>query len=100
VSLGIHVEEVRIPALERDFALDIFNRLHVMEMKPAFAEATAGRRPGELYMMAKAMLGLPDTTMADFIDAEQGAERLRDGFADYFKRFDVLLTHVLPIPAH
>jgi len=28
---------------ERDFALDVFNRIHVMEMKPAFAEATAGR---------------------------------------------------------
>ena len=99
-GLGMHVEEVRIPALERDFALDVFNRLHVMEMKPAFAEATAGRRPDELYKMAMTMLGLPDTTMAEYIDAEQGAERLRDGFADYFKRFDVLLTHVLPIPAH
>ena len=40
---GCVVEPVRIPALERDFALDVFNRLHVMEMKPAFAEATAGR---------------------------------------------------------
>ena len=99
-GLGMQVEEVRIPALERDFALDVFNRLHVMEMKPAFAEATAGRRPDELYKMATTMLGLPDTSMADFIDAEQGAERLRDGFAEYFERFDVLLTHVLPIPAH
>ncbi len=36
-GLGIHVEEVGIPALEKDFALDVFNRLHVMEMKPAFA---------------------------------------------------------------
>jgi aspartyl-tRNA(Asn)/glutamyl-tRNA(Gln) amidotransferase subunit A len=99
-GLGIHVEPVGIPALERDFALDVFNRLHVMEMKPAFAEATAGRRPDELYKMAKTMLGLPDTSMADYIEAEQAAERLRDGYAGYFKRFDVLLTHVLPIPAH
>lgn len=71
-----------------------------MEMKPAFAEATAGRRPEELYKMARTMLGLPDTSMADYIEAEQAAERLRDGYAEYFKRFDVLLTHVLPIPAH
>ncbi len=27
---GHHVEEVRIPALERDFALNVFNKLHVM----------------------------------------------------------------------
>src|ERR1700686_1688954 len=37
-DIGVFVEQVSIPALERDFALDVFNRLHVMEMKPAFAE--------------------------------------------------------------
>ena len=97
---GILVEQVGIPALERDFALDVFNRLHVMEMKPAFAAATAGRRPDELYKMARTMLALPDTSMQDYIEAEQAAERLRDGYADYFSRYDALITHVLPIPAH
>jgi len=99
-GLGIQVEPVRIPALERDFALDVFNRLHVMEMKPAFAEATVGRSPSELYKMAKTMLALPDTSMKDYIDAEQAAERLRDGYAEYFREYDALITHVLPIPAH
>ncbi|PWC76393.1 amidase [Azospirillum sp. TSH64] len=99
-TLGIHVEQVRIPALERDFALDVFNKLHVMEMKPAFRMATAGRRDDELYKMAKTMLSLPDTSMDDFIEAEQAAERLRDGYAEYFRGYDALITHVLPIPAH
>jgi aspartyl-tRNA(Asn)/glutamyl-tRNA(Gln) amidotransferase subunit A len=99
-SLGCFVEEVRIPALERDFALDVFNKLHVMEMKPAFAEATAGRSQDEIYLMAKTMLSLPDTSMRDYIEAEQAAERLRDGFAGYFKKYDALITPVLPIPAH
>lgn len=99
-DIGVFVEQVSIPALERDFALDVFNRLHVMEMKPAFAEATAGRSQDELYKMAKTMLSLLDTSMKDFIDAEQAAERLRDGYADYFSRYDALITHVLPIPAH
>jgi aspartyl-tRNA(Asn)/glutamyl-tRNA(Gln) amidotransferase subunit A len=94
---GCVVEPVRIPALERDFALDVFNRLHVMEMKPAFAEATAGHGADELYMMAKTMLAAPDTSMKDYIEAEQAAER--DGFADYFQRYDALLTPVQPIPA-
>jgi aspartyl-tRNA(Asn)/glutamyl-tRNA(Gln) amidotransferase subunit A len=98
-SLGLQVEPVGIPALERDFALDVFNRLHVMEMKPAFREAVRGHE-GEMYRMSKTMLSLPDTSMADFIEAEQAAERLRDGYADYFSRFDALITHVLPIPAH
>ncbi|ACU61714.1 amidase [Chitinophaga pinensis] len=99
-SLGLLVEPVGIPALERDFALDVFNRLHVMEMKKAFREATAGRSQEELYKMSKTMLSLPDTSMEDFIDAEQAAERLKDGFAGYFSKYDALLTHVLPVPAH
>lgn len=98
-DVGVFVEQVSIPALERDFALDVFNRLHVMEMKPAFAEATAGHED-KMYKMAKTMLSLPDTSMKDYIDAEQAAERLRDGYADYFSRYDALITHVLPIPAH
>jgi aspartyl-tRNA(Asn)/glutamyl-tRNA(Gln) amidotransferase subunit A len=99
-DIGLHVEPVRIPALERDFALEVFNRLHVMEMKPDFLEATAGRQTDELYKMAKTMLGLPETPMKDYIEAEQAAERLRDGYAEYFSKFDVLVTPVLPLPAH
>jgi aspartyl-tRNA(Asn)/glutamyl-tRNA(Gln) amidotransferase subunit A len=97
---GHHVEEVRIPALERDFALDVFNKLHVMEMKPAFRAATAGRPDTEIYKMARAMLSLPDTSIDDYVAAEQAAERLRDGYAAYFRDHDVLLTPVLPVPAH
>lgn len=99
-DMGVFVEQVGIPALERDFALEVFNKLHVMEMKPAFSQATAGRRPAELYKMARTMLALPDTSMQEYIEAEQAAERLRDGYADYFARYDALITHVLPIPAH
>jgi aspartyl-tRNA(Asn)/glutamyl-tRNA(Gln) amidotransferase subunit A len=46
------------------------------------------------------MLSLPDTSMKDYIEAEQAAERLRDGYADYFSRYDALVTPVLPTPAH
>lgn len=98
-GLGVHIEQVGIPALEQDFALDVFNRLHVMEMKPAFRAATAGHED-QMYKMAKTMLSLPDTSMADFIEAEQAAERIRDGYAEYFRGYDALITHVLPIPAH
>ncbi|MDV3124998.1 amidase [Mycobacterium sp. 21AC1] len=97
---GCVVETVRIPALERDFALEVFDRLHVMELKPAFAEATAGRARDELFKIAKRMLAAPETSIEDYVQAEQAAERLRDGFADYFERYDALLCPVLPIPAH
>lgn len=98
-NTGVFVEQVGIPALERDFALDVFNRLHVMEMQPAFRDAVAGHRD-KMYKMSKTMLSLPETSLKDFIEAEQAAERLRDGYADYFSRYDALITHVLPIPAH
>ena len=97
---GHQVEQVRIPALERDFALDVFNKLHVMEMKPVFREATAGRQDDEIYKMARTMLSLPDTSIEDYVAAEQAAERLRDGYAAYFRDYDILLTPVLPVPAH
>lgn len=99
-DLGIQVEPVSIPALEHDNALQVFNRLHVVEMKPAFQAAVAGRPAEEIYKMAQTMLSLPDTSMADYIQAEQAAERIRDGYADLFSRYDALLTQVLPIPAH
>ena len=96
---GCVVEPARIPALERDNALDVFWRLHVMEFKPAFAEATAGRE-GEMFAISRSMLAEPDTPLPDFVRAEQAAERLRDGYAAYFRDFDALLCPVLPIPAH
>ena len=98
-DFGHTVESVRIPALERDFALDVFSRLHVLEMKPGFVNATAGRSEEEIGAMAMFMLSLPDTPAADYVDAAQAAERLKDGYAEYFKNYDVLLTPVLPTPS-
>jgi aspartyl-tRNA(Asn)/glutamyl-tRNA(Gln) amidotransferase subunit A len=96
---GCVVEPVRIATLERENALDIFWQLHRMEVKPAFAAVTAGHED-EMFTISKAMLAEPDTAMADFVRAEQAAERLKDGFAEYFQRYDALLCPVLPIPAH
>jgi aspartyl-tRNA(Asn)/glutamyl-tRNA(Gln) amidotransferase subunit A len=96
---GCRVEPVRIPALERDNALEVFDRLHVMQLKPAFANAIAGH-DNEIFKIAKGMLATTDTAISDYVRAEQAAERLKDGFAEYFQRYDALLCPVLPIPAH
>jgi aspartyl-tRNA(Asn)/glutamyl-tRNA(Gln) amidotransferase subunit A len=98
-DLGHTVDSVRIPALERDFALDVFSRLHVLEMKPGFVKTTTGRSEDEIGAMARFMLSLPDTPAADYIDAVQAAERLKDGYAKYFQKYDVLLNPVLPTPS-
>ncbi|MGH3638390.1 MAG: amidase family protein, partial [Mycobacterium sp.] len=62
--------------------------------------ATAGRADDELFTIAKGMRATPDTPVDEYVQAEQAAERLRDGFADYFQRYDALVCPVLPIPAH
>ncbi|MHA7192093.1 amidase [Arthrobacter sp. MDT2-16] len=96
---GAHVEEVSIPALERNNPLALFNLQHVMELKPAMAAATAGHED-QMFTMSTTMLATPDTSVEDYIAAEQGFERIRDAYAEYFTRFDALLLPVLPIPAH
>jgi aspartyl-tRNA(Asn)/glutamyl-tRNA(Gln) amidotransferase subunit A len=97
---GCIVEPVRIQALERDNALDLFFQLQAMEAKPAFVEATAGHAENEIFKFAKGILEMPDTTIRDFVLAEQAVERLKDGFAEYFQRYHALLCPVLPIPTH
>ncbi len=71
-----------------------------MEMKSCSRRRPRAAVLEELYKMAKTTLSLPDTSMKDYIAAEQAAERLRDGYAEYFRCHDALITHVLPIPAH
>jgi len=99
-QLGHFVEPVRIPALEAEFALDYYVKMHIMEIKPAMAEAVAGRSEDEIFKMARTVLAFPDTSMEDFIAAEQSAERLRDGYAEYFQKYDAMITPVLPVVGH
>jgi aspartyl-tRNA(Asn)/glutamyl-tRNA(Gln) amidotransferase subunit A len=98
-AAGARVEAVSIPALERDNPLELFMRQHVMEVKPAFREATMGHED-QMFTYSKTLLAAPDTTAADYVLAEQGIERLRDGFAEYFQHYDALLLPVTTIPAH
>ncbi|KAF4442250.1 Asp-tRNAAsn/Glu-tRNAGln amidotransferase A subunit and related amidase, partial [Fusarium austroafricanum] len=99
-TTGCIVESVHIPALERDFALDVFMKLHVNEMKPAFQEAVQGQPESHIFKIARNMLSRTETSAEDFVKAEQAADRLKDGFAEYFESFDIFLCPVLPTPAH
>jgi aspartyl-tRNA(Asn)/glutamyl-tRNA(Gln) amidotransferase subunit A len=96
---GIRVTPASIPALERDNPLELFARQHVMEMKPAVREVTAGHED-QMFTYSKTLLATPDTPVEDYVRAEQGLERLRDGFAEYFRQYDALLLPVTTIPAH
>ena len=96
---GIQVDAVSIPALERDNPFELFARQHVMEMKPVMQQVTAGHED-QMFTYSKTMLATPDTPVKDYVSAEEGIERLQDGFAEYFRRYDALLLPVTSIPAH
>jgi aspartyl-tRNA(Asn)/glutamyl-tRNA(Gln) amidotransferase subunit A len=98
-QFGIIVEPVRIPVLEQFNALELAWKLQVMETKPAFKAATAGFEH-LIYKHVQAVLDTPDTSIEDFVAAEQQVEIMRDGFAQYFQRYDALLCPVLPVASH
>ncbi|GAA1183434.1 amidase [Pseudonocardia alaniniphila] len=96
---GARVDAVNIPALERDNPLELWTKLNVMEVKPAFRKVTEGHED-QMFSYSKFLAGTPDTSVEDFVLAEQAVERLRDAFAEYFQRYDLLLLPVTTIPAH
>ncbi|HEY2400719.1 MAG TPA: amidase [Steroidobacteraceae bacterium] len=97
-NAGCHVEEVRLPVLEQTDANSVLWKLQQMESRPEFAKVTAGHED-QIFRHARLVLDTPDTSIADFVAAEQAVERLRDSFVDYFQRYDVLLGPVTPFPA-
>jgi aspartyl-tRNA(Asn)/glutamyl-tRNA(Gln) amidotransferase subunit A len=97
-ACGLDVEQVRLPVLEATDTSTVLWRLQQMESRPEFAKVTAGHED-QIFRHARLILDTPDTPMADFIAAEQTVQRLRDSFADYFQRYDVLLGPVIPYPA-
>jgi aspartyl-tRNA(Asn)/glutamyl-tRNA(Gln) amidotransferase subunit A len=97
-NAGYHVEQVRLPVLEQTDANSVLWQLQQMESQPEFKKVTAGHE-AEIFRHAKLVLDAADTPIADFVAAEQAIERLRDSFAEYFQRYDVLLGPVTPFPA-
>jgi aspartyl-tRNA(Asn)/glutamyl-tRNA(Gln) amidotransferase subunit A len=91
------VEEVSLPILKETDGVSMFWKLQQMETRSVFEKVTAGHED-EAFRHVKAIFGTPDTSIEDFVAAEQVVERLRDSFAKYFQRYDVLLCPVTPFP--
>ncbi|MEV6283805.1 amidase [Kribbella sp. NPDC051770] len=98
-AAGVQVEEVSIPALRADTPLALFYKQHVNELKPAVAAATAGHED-QMYKYTKALMATPLTPVEEYVDVEQAFDRIRDGYAEYFSRYDAVVLPVLPIPAY
>ncbi|MBB3456480.1 aspartyl-tRNA(Asn)/glutamyl-tRNA(Gln) amidotransferase subunit A [Rhizobium sp. BK313] len=97
-AAGSQVEEVSLPILKETDGVTIFWQLQQMETRSVFEKVTAGRED-EVFHHVKAIFGTPDTSIQDFVAGEQVQEQLRDTFAEYFQRYDVLLCPVTPFPA-
>ncbi len=97
-AAGCQVEEVSLPILKETDCVSLFWSLQQMETRSVFEKVTAGHE-NEVFRHVKTIFATPDTSIKDFVAAEQAAERLRDSFAQYFRRYDVLLCPVTPFPA-
>jgi aspartyl-tRNA(Asn)/glutamyl-tRNA(Gln) amidotransferase subunit A len=95
---GVQVEAVDLPILKQIDGVSILWKLQQMETRSEFEKITAGHED-EVFRHVKAIFGTPDTSIEDFVAAEQAVERLRDSFARYFQRYDALLCPVTPFPA-
>jgi aspartyl-tRNA(Asn)/glutamyl-tRNA(Gln) amidotransferase subunit A len=95
---GCQVEEVHLPVLRQTDANTVLWNLQQMESRNEFERATAGHED-QIFRHVKLILDTPDTPIGDFVAAEQAIERLRDSFAEYFRRYDALLCPVTPFPA-
>ncbi|MEK6345935.1 MAG: amidase [Burkholderia sp.] len=96
---GAIVEPVGIPVLEQVDAVEVIWKLQAMETKPLFRKATSGHED-KIFKHAQAVFDTPDTSIEDFVAAEQQIEALRDGFAQYFQDYDALICPVTPVVAH
>ncbi|MDK4717512.1 amidase [Rhizobium sp. CNPSo 4039] len=97
-GVGAEVEEVDLPLLRDTDTVTVLWQLHQMEAAPGFAAAIAGHED-LVFRHAKLVLDGADTPIKDFVAHEQTVERLRDEFAGFFQRYDVLLAPVTPFPA-
>lgn len=95
---GAEVEEVNLPLLSDTDTVSVLWQLHQMEAAPGFRNATEGHED-QIFRHAKLVLDGADTSIEDFVAGEQTVESLRDEFARYFQRYDVLLGPVTPFPA-
>ena len=73
-SAGVIVEYVRIPVLEQiDFDLDVFWKLQLMKPTPN-PKATPAGHEGDVFKYAQSVLDRPDTSIGDFVQAEQQSQ--------------------------
>jgi aspartyl-tRNA(Asn)/glutamyl-tRNA(Gln) amidotransferase subunit A len=97
-STGADVEGVDLPFLREIDTVSVLWSLQQMESRPEFERVVRGHED-QIFRHARLVLETADTPIRDFIAADQTVQTLRDAFAAYFQRYDVLLCPATPFPA-
>ncbi|WP_306319063.1 MULTISPECIES: amidase [unclassified Streptomyces] len=97
-ELGCAVEAAPLDGLAALDATELSATLFTAEVVPLFRRVAAGRED-ELHPLTRRTLEAPDVTLSDYVAAQQRVDSLNALFAGYFRRYDVLLAPVCPIPA-
>ena len=79
-------------------AVSILWKLQEMESRPEFEKITAGHE-AEIFRHVKLIFDTPETSIADFVSAEQTVERLRDSFAELFHALRCAALPGDPVPS-
>jgi aspartyl-tRNA(Asn)/glutamyl-tRNA(Gln) amidotransferase subunit A len=96
-DLGCVVEEVRLPFMEKDWLTPFFT-LWYGEMIP-FVQSFATGREAELHAVGAGLMSTPLPSLIDYVAAQADVEKLKSAFANYFRKYDVLLAPVNPFTA-
>ncbi len=98
-TLGSRVEQVTLPGLERCdghlLSMTLFTAEGGLYLEPIIAG-----RQAELYPALQQRLSFKVESLREYLTAEAEVEGLRRDLAQYFTRYDILLCHTVPVPAH
>lgn len=97
-ALGCEVEEVRLPFLEDEAALDSYFNLIYGELLPYMQQFTKGRE-SEMHATGKTLMKSQLLTGNDYAKALANIEKMKSDFANYFLQYDVFLYPVNPMTA-
>ena len=95
---GCIVEPVDLPTLNDTDWYGPALTIYLGRLMPQLRPIMEGR-DADLHVVGQGFKGAPDPSIADYVAAEARVEELKDTFAAYFQKYDVLLCPVLPIVA-
>lgn len=97
-DLGCEVEEVGLPFIEGMDWVSLYFAVIYGELVPYMEQFTKGRE-NDMHFVGKFTMGVDLLSEKEYARAENRLEELRNHFANYFTKYDILLLPVNPMTA-